>query len=103
MIHYFCDRCKRKLDPRDDVRYVVQLEAYPALDAAADSTEMEDDRDYLAEIQDALQRAEDCAADCVFDELYKRHQYDLCADCFKQFVENPLGREPAVQLDFSHN
>ena len=32
MIHYSCDLCKRLIDPEDDLRYVVKIEVYAAVD-----------------------------------------------------------------------
>ena len=46
MIHHSCDRCKRVIDPLEDLRYVVKLEVQAAMDPL-DADELEDDRDYL--------------------------------------------------------
>ncbi len=60
MIRYSCDLCKRQLDPRDDLRYVVKIEVYAAFDPAAVDDD-DDDRDHLEEIQDDSERLEDSA------------------------------------------
>ena len=54
MIHHSCDLCKRLIDTEQDVRYVVKIEVYAALDPALD--EADDDRDGLQEVQDMLAR-----------------------------------------------
>ena len=37
MIHHSCDLCKRLIDTEQDVRYVVKIEVYAALDPATGS------------------------------------------------------------------
>ena len=54
MIHYTCDACKRELDPRHDLRYVVKMEICAAFDPT--TTEDDDERDHLEEIQEILTR-----------------------------------------------
>jgi hypothetical protein len=77
MIHHSCDLCKRTIDTEQDVRYVVKMEVYAALDPALDETD--NDRDGLQEVQ------------------------DLCPECRKKFLKQPLGRAPVKQFDFSQN
>lgn len=100
MIHYTCDCCKRRIDAADELRYIVRLEVYAALDPLED--EADDDRDHLQEIQDVLERLED-PSEAVCDEVYHQKRYDLCSECRQQFVQDPFGRPTASQLDFSQN
>jgi hypothetical protein len=102
MIHYSCDLCKRHLDPEEDLRYVVKMEVYAAFDPAA-SAEDDDDRDHLQEIQDILERMEDAQSDQIGDDVYQQLRFDLCPECRKKFVKNPLGREVAKAFGFSAN
>lgn len=101
MIHFSCDRCKRVLDPEDDVRYVVRLEIYAALEPV-DVDEVEDDRDHLVEIQEMLEQIDDETIG-LGDEAYQKQRFDLCSDCYKEYIRNPVGREIAAHLDFSQN
>lgn len=102
MIRYSCDLCRRELDPQDDLRYVVKMEVYAAFDpASADGDE--DDSDHLEEIQNILERLEDSADDEIGDDVYQQLRFDLCPECRKRFVKNPLGREPAKAFGFSSN
>ena len=39
----------------------------------------------------------------IGDEVYEELRFDLCPDCRKKFVKNPLGRGSAKQFDFSKN
>jgi len=101
MIHYSCDCCKRELDP-DDLRYVVKMEVYAAIDPSA-MYDQDDDRDHLQEIQEILQRAEDAADPQIGTDVYEQLRFDLCTECRKKFVKNPLGRESLKQFNFSPN
>ena len=102
MIRYSCDLCKRDLDPEDDLRYVVKMEVYAAFDPAANIDE-DDDRDHLQETQDILERMDDAESDQVGDDVYQQLRFDLCPECRKKFVKNPLGREVAKAFGFSKN
>src|SRR5258708_1526429 len=99
MIHYTCDLCKREIDPEQDLRYVVKLEVYAALDPNPTDS---DDRDNLLEIQDILQRVEDEQDDQIGEDIYQTLRFDLCPECRKRFLKNPLGRE-VKHFDFSQN
>ena len=101
MIHYSCDCCKRLIDPEDDLRYVVKMEVYAALDPV-DADQSEDDRDHLLEMQEILSRMEDAEDDQIGDDVYQQMRFDLCPECRKRFLKNPLGRE-VKQFDFSNN
>jgi hypothetical protein len=102
MIRYSCDLCKRELDPQDDLRYVVKIEVYAAIGQSAVDAD-DEDRDHLEEIQDILERMEDAAGDEIGDEVYQQLRFDLCPECRKRFLENPLGRETAKAFGFSAN
>ena len=104
MIHYSCDLCHRPLD-QSDLRYVVHIEMYPALDPPEEE-EWDDDRDYLSELHDtlesdALENGE--PRDEESCDPYRELRFDLCADCRKRFARDPLGREMLKQFDFSKN
>src|SRR5262245_4573748 len=102
MIHHSCDLCKRLIDTEQDVRYVVKMEVYAALDPALDETE--DDRDDLQDVQDMLQRIEETGSEEVAqDDVYQQLRFDLCPECRKKFLKHPLGRQAVKQFDFSQN
>lgn len=101
MMHFSCDRCKCELDS-DDLRYVVKIEIHAAMDPVADE-DLEDDRDHLMEIEDILENSLDAASDAIGNDIYQRRRFDLCPQCYRKFVQNPLGRELKVSLGFSKN
>ena len=51
-------------------------------------------------MQEILQRMEETGSDAVGDDVYQQMRFDLCPDCRKKFVKNPLGREPAEAVRF---
>jgi len=101
MIHYSCDRCKRHLDPAQDLRYIVKIDAQVALEPL-DNQEPEDDRDYLEEVQELLEELADANEDDIALGLPVQKRFDLCVDCYRKYLQNPLG-EPAAQVGFSSN
>jgi hypothetical protein len=101
MIHYTCDCCKRTINAERELRYVVRVEVYAALDSSAD--EAEDERDHLQEIQDILERLDDAEDPQIGDEVYLQTRYDLCSDCRARYVKNPLGRLAMHGAGFSKN
>ena len=102
MIRYSCDLCKRELSPESDLRYVVKMEVYAALDPAL-TEEADDDRDHLQEIQDILERLDDAENDQIGDDVYQQMRFDLCPQCRRKFAKNPLGREVVKIFGFSNN
>jgi hypothetical protein len=102
MIRYSCDLCKRDLDSEDDLRYVVKVEVYAAFDPTT-ASEDDNDRDHLQEIQDILECLEDADDDLIGNDVYQQMRFDLCPECRKKFLQNPLGRETAKAFGFSSN
>ena len=102
MIHYSCDRCKRSINPNDELRYVVRVEVRAAMDVS-ELFDEEDDRDYLMEAHEALERAEDAIGDMVTDDVYQNRRFDLCPHCYRKFMKNPMGVDRPVELNFSEN
>ncbi len=102
MIRYSCDMCKRDIDPEMDVRYIVKMEVFAAL-TPTPADEMDDDRDHLQEIQDILECLDDVEDNQIGDDVYQQMRFDLCPECRKKFLENPLGREVAKAFGFSTN
>lgn len=102
MIHYSCDRCKCVLNPQEDLRYVVHLEARAVMDGGEFGDD-DDDRDHLLEVHEILERSDDLQDEMVGSDVYQRQRFDLCGDCFRKFIKNPVGLEWPKQLDFSQN
>jgi len=119
MLHYSCDLCKRAIDPHADVRHVVKIEVFTAIEdeqACGCEELVDDDADHLESMHDLLERLDDCpeldAAQLdetglegkAVDEPETRSlRFDLCDDCRRRFLKNPLGVKPGKQFDFSNN
>ena len=101
MIHYSCDRCHRLIETEHDLRYVVRIEVEAKLGEADDATETH--YDTLLEIDEIIERHEDSIDGVVDDEVYTRKRYDLCSECYREFIRNPLGRETSKPVGFSDN
>ena len=101
MIHYSCDRCRRAIDAHQAMRYVVKMEIEATLESSAE--EPADDCDCLHEMDQLLVRLEDHILEEDETVLFQRKRYDLCPDCYRKFVKNPLGRDSLVPFGFSHN
>jgi hypothetical protein len=99
MIHYSCDRCKRTIDPQDELRYVVKME----ISAVVEPVEIDDERDHLLEVHEILEKLNDSDIEELDDEGNRQQRFDLCPECYGQFVKNPIGRDVAAQLGFSSN
>ena len=103
MIHYICDRCKRRIDPSEQTRYVVQIDIQSAVEQP--KPDIEDDIDQLTELHQMLEGMTEPAlvAEQIEDESSHHGRYDLCPECHRQFLKNPLGRDAVLALGFSNN
>jgi len=102
MLHVTCDLCGKDLRPGEDQRYVIKIEAYAAHDPA-EITEADLDEDHMEAVSQMLRDLEDGDSPPDLVEPYKSFRFDLCAECHKKFVQNPLARETAQKFDFSEN
>jgi hypothetical protein len=89
------------LDPADDARYVVRMEISQVIDPPG-ADEPDDDRDYLEEMQEVLERMGDTLDDLAA-ATDRQLRFDLCPECARKFIKNPLGRDLAKTLEFSKN
>ena len=101
MIHYTCDCCKKTLES-DDLRYVVKMEVYAAIDPAAETIS--------TTIETICPRfRKSCNAPTTSSIRKSAATFTTncgsisCPECRKKFVKNPLGRAVAKQFDFSKN
>lgn len=99
MIHYACDRCKKIIDPDEEIRYVVRMEVQATMEPVENDVES----DHLLEMHEILERLEDAENEDICDDVYRRQRFDLCSDCHRMFVANPLGVDSQVAFQFSEN
>lgn len=99
MIHHSCDRCHKMIDNEVEMRYVVWIEVQAAIDPAAASEE----EDNLLDLDEILERLESGDSEQISQDVYRRQRFDLCLDCHRQFLQNPLGQEAKTPVHFSKN
>ena len=102
MIHYTCDGCKRILDPDDELRYVIRMEVRAAMDSVEYDDDRED-RDYLLEVHEVLESADDLSDEDICEDIYQQLRFDLCPECYRRFIKDPIGKEKSVEFNFSQN
>jgi len=101
MIHYSCDRCKRLLESDLDERYVVRIEVQAVLEPPTIDAP-EDDRDHLVEIEDLLSSMDLSDFDSDRD-LFQQRRFDLCQECYRKYLQNPLGMESVAHWGTNDN
>src|SRR6516162_4011735 len=99
MLHVTCDLCGKELCPGHDQRFVVKMEIFAAHDPAK-ITEADLDDDHMEAVSDLLRDAEDGIEDAdVVEPVYKYFRFDLCPECQKRFVRDPLSKDTAQKFD----
>jgi hypothetical protein len=102
MLHVTCDSCGKDLRPGDEYRFVVKIEVYAAHDPS-EITEADLDEDHMEAVSQMLQDSDDELGNDSLEPANKNFRYDLCPECRKRFVRDPLGKEGAQKLHFSEN
>lgn len=99
MIHYTCDRCHRAINREEELRFEVTIVTEVKFDGA-DGAGASGNNELLDEINAMLGQVVDSAN----QELFCTRRYDLCSECYQEYVGNPLGADGhAVQVGFSKN
>ncbi len=101
MLHFTCDLCGKEMLPGDDHRYVVRMEVYAAHDPA-ELTEADLDEDHMELVSQMLADEEHADPDATAP-AFKKFRYDLCPECHKKFLRDPLNKESAQKFHFSEN
>lgn len=100
MLHFSCDLCGRRLD--EGRRYVAKVEVYPAFDP--DQIDEDDlDADNLEELASAIEAIEAGHKVPLDEDCQKEFRFDLCPNCQKRYLNDPLGRDALRRLNFSEN
>ncbi len=92
MIRYECDRCGHPLGANDTGRFIVKMEVYAAA-GPVDITPADSQRDHTDEIEALVRQLERANPDEIEDQVYRCLRFDLCADCHRDLLRNPLGRK----------
>jgi hypothetical protein len=103
MLHVTCDLCGKEIVVGEDHRYVVKMEVFAGHDPV-EITDADLDDDHMEAVSEILRQGEGEYADPNSTApAYKKFRYDLCPECHKRFVRNPLSKETVQKFDFSEN
>jgi len=94
--------CRREIDPEEDKRFVVRIEVFEAVETV-DMQDFNDAEDHLEELEEILEELNAAELKELGSDFYRKFHFDLCSECRKKFVRNPLGIEAVKLLDFSDN
>lgn len=100
MMQFTCDVCGRVIQRE---RFEAKLEVAAAFDP--DEIVPEDlDEDHLQAVADSLDELEDTGQFEVEQTGPQKFRFDLCGQCVRKFVKDPLGRESFRRFNmFSKN
>ena len=66
-------------------------------------TEADLDADHMEAVGELLRQIEENDAAFELEPASRKLRYDLCGDCRKRYLRDPLGRESAPKCQFSKN
>lgn len=94
-IAQYCDRCGRPI-AKGQLRFVVRLQVFAAAEVleitAADL--LDDPKERITEL---LRQCEGLAEEQLMEDVYMERDYDLCPECKRRFMEDPLGGNKAEE------
>ncbi len=100
MIHFSCDRCHRPI-AEDELRFTVSIEVQVAVENEQSADELlPEEMEVLHEVLDELNDEE---REEVKQFAYQRQQHDLCLECQREYLANPLGCEPPSRVGYGEN
>jgi hypothetical protein len=85
-----CRRCRTELTPGRGDFYVVHVEAV-ADPSPPVFTDEDLARDPRAEIERLVEALADLSAQEAMDQVFRRLAFLLCASCYRQWIDNPVG------------
>ncbi len=83
--------CGKDLAARGAGRYIVRVEVFAA-ESPIEFAEQDLARDHRAEIRDLIDELSRANPDDIEDQTYRRFRFDLCADCQRGYLKDPLSR-----------
>src|SRR5437667_7168797 len=101
MLHITCDLCGKAMRPGQD-RFVIKMEVFAAHDPA-EITEADLDEDHMEAVSQMLRDETEDSLDGELIDANKNFRFDLCPECHKKFLRDPLGRDDVQKLFFSKN
>ncbi len=99
MLHVTCDHCGKQLRSGQD-HFVVKIEVFAAHNPA-EITEADLEEDHMEAVSQLLREMEDSDAD--LEPASQHLRYDLCPECRRRFLRDPLNKDSIQKFDFSEN
>lgn len=92
MMLYRCDGCGREMQ-KGALRYTVGIDVRAAYDTLeiglADLV-----KDHRAEMEALVRRMNEAEAGALEASVHKKMEFDLCPDCQRAYIANPMGFHP---------
>jgi hypothetical protein len=101
MLHVTCDLCGKKLRPGED-HYVVKIEVFAGHDPA-ELTEADLEEDHMEAVSQLIRQMEAGESPDDLSPTSHHLRYDLCPECRKRYLRDPLSKDAAGKFDFSEN
>ena len=101
MIRVTCDCCGKEL-PAGENHHVVKVEVFAACDPAV-LTDTDLDKDHMEAMGEMLRELDDAGQQAAPEPRTRQFRYDLCSDCRRRYLRDPLGRETSPKFHFSKN
>jgi hypothetical protein len=103
MLHFSCDLCGKDLTPEGTARFVVKMEAFAAsVPSQLREEDLQDDH-----VEDMARFLRELEAGVVQEPPAiperKQLRFDLCLECYRRFLQDPLRRDAVVRFNFSSN
>lgn len=92
MAGFCCDTCGKPLLVDSDVRYLVKIEVFAAYDPM-ELTEEDIRRDHMAEIRKLAEKLSSMDPAQLEDQVYKSFTFDLCPECQREYLKDPLPKQ----------
>jgi len=106
MKHFSCDACGKDLQAVGELRYVVQVQIKAI--GPTECLKMPDldqnQLDAMAEYLEELERSgDDGSLAAASTAIPAPFEFDLCPNCYRRWLQDPLGRDPVRKWQFSAN
>jgi hypothetical protein len=101
MLHITCDLCGKELRAGED-HYVVKIEVFAGHNPDL-LTEADLDEDHMEAVSELLREMDELEVAQQIEPASQHLRYDLCPNCRKRYLRDPLSKDAAQKFDFSEN
>jgi len=82
--------------------YIVKIEVFAAHDPA-EITEADLEEDHMEAVSQLLREMEESDDPGDVEPASRHFRYDLCPECRRRYLRDPLSKDSAQKFDFSEN